>query len=181
MTNAIHIVNASHISDADVRTISDAITKIFPHRVIVERVSLDLEQAFDNARGQYSSGNLLSQILATAKEDHEKRIVIVDVDLFIPVLTFIFGEAQFEGSVAIVSTYRLSNEFYGLATDHQKLLLRLEKEIIHELGHIFGLYHCHQFECVMRSSTYVEEIDLKQISLCPVCQHQVLTKISSAV
>jgi archaemetzincin len=98
-----------------------------------------------------------------------KRIGVVDVDLFIPVLTFVFGEAQLGGPAAVVSTHRLTNTFYGLPRDDDLMLRRLEKEIIHELGHTFGLYHCHQFECVMRSSTYVEEIDMKRAHPCPAC------------
>jgi archaemetzincin len=69
----------------------------------------------------------------------------------------------------VVSLHRLANEFYGLPRDDALLRHRLEKEIVHELGHMFGLYHCHQFECVMRSSTYVEEIDLKREEFCPAC------------
>jgi archaemetzincin len=92
------------------------------------------------------------------------------MDLYIPVLTFVFGEAQLDGMAAIVSTHRLQNQFYGLPHDDDLMLRRLEKEVIHELGHTFGLFHCRQFECVMRSSTYVEEIDLKRADLCDACR-----------
>ena len=46
---------------------------------------------------------------------------------------------------------------------------RLGKEIVHELGHTLGLFHCRQYDCVMRASTYVEEIDLKRSYPCPSC------------
>jgi archaemetzincin len=95
--------------------------------------------------------------------------VVVDEDLYIPVLTFVFGEAQLDGSAAIVSTHRLKNQYYGLQKDDTLLYIRLEKEIVHELGHTFGMYHCRDYECVMKSSTYVEEIDLKKATPCPVC------------
>ena len=81
-----------------------------------------------------------------------------------------FGEAQFDGTASIVSVHRLTNQFYGMPPDQERLVQRLEKEIIHELGHTFGLFHCHQFECVMRSSTYVEEIDLKLAGPCQSCR-----------
>ena len=171
MTSVIHILNASHLADLDMQIIASAVEKVFHIPVTFERRSLDYERAFDDSRGQYSSGMLLGQILENSNLTDSKRIAIVDADLFIPVLTFIFGEAQFEGSAAIVSTYRLSNEFYGLPDDQEKALQRLEKEIVHELGHTVGLYHCRQFECVMRSSTYVEEIDVKRAIPCQECQH----------
>jgi archaemetzincin len=169
VTNAIHIFNASRLSDRDLEGVAGTTKRVFHVPLTLERRNLDLPRAFDESRGQYRSGNLLTQLLEHCTASEEKWISIVDIDLFIPVLTFIFGEAQLDGRVAIVSTYRLSNEFYGLPDNHQLLLQRLEKEIIHELGHTFGLFHCRQFECVMHSSTYVEEIDLKHAQLCNAC------------
>ncbi|HEY4491753.1 MAG TPA: archemetzincin, partial [Acidobacteriota bacterium] len=46
---------------------------------------------------------------------------------------------------------------------------RCEKEAIHELGHAFGLIHCHQFDCVMHFSNSVEQIDLKRNTFCAEC------------
>lgn len=170
MTRAIHILNGSHLSERYLASIARGVEQVFNVHTYVEPASFDLDRAYDDSRCQYSSAVLLSELLAgLLTASNEKWIAIVDVDLYIPVLTFIFGEAQFNGSIAIVSTHRLSNQFYGLPQDATKLVERLEKEIVHELGHMFGLYHCRQFECVMRSSTYVEEIDLKRTGLCSGC------------
>lgn len=142
----------------------------------VEEVRLDLERSFDRPRGQHHSSALLAQLLppggAPPPVSGEKRVAVVEVDLFIPVLTYVFGEAQLNGCAAIVSTHRLSEAFYGLPPDEAKLRDRLLKEIVHELGHTLGLVHCRQFECVMRSSTDVAEIDLKRAQLCAECRGQ---------
>ncbi len=135
--------------------------------------ALDLDRVFDPGRRQHNATALLHQVIAFGAGGPEKVIAVVDVDLFIPVLTFVFGQAQLGGVAGVVSTHRLANEFYGLPPDAEAFQGRIEKEIVHELGHQFGLYHCRQFECVMRSSTYVEEIDLKRVSLCPGCAAQV--------
>jgi archaemetzincin len=149
--------------------IAKTVHSIFGIPVVLHTRVLDMPKAFDVSRDQYNSSALLSQVVAQDLPEGAKRIAVVDVDLFVPVLTFVFGEAQFDGLAAIVSTHRLDNEFYGMSPNPEMLYRRLEKEIVHELGHTFGLYHCRQFECVMRSSTYVEEIDLKRTSPCPTC------------
>ncbi|MBI4547576.1 MAG: archaemetzincin family Zn-dependent metalloprotease [Ignavibacteriae bacterium] len=178
MINAIYILNASTLQEQDLDRIVHTVKTIFRVPVFVKQVGLDFGSAFDGSRGQWNSTVLLSQIITNSVGDDEKLVAIVDVDLFIPVLTFVFGEAQFKGTAAIVSTHRLANQFYGLEEDKQQLLQRLEKEIVHELGHTFGLYHCRQFECVMRSSTYVGEIDLKQVFPCQDCQRLLLKNFS---
>ncbi|GAB4342530.1 MAG: hypothetical protein Kow0037_29990 [Calditrichia bacterium] len=134
------------------------------------QVDIDLELYYSRDRGQYYSTLLLTHLLKILPEDGEKIVGIVDVDIFIPILTFLFGEAQFKGKGALVSTYRLRNEFYGLPANDFLLYQRLLKEVLHELGHTLGLVHCRDFECVMNSSTYVEDIDLKHARLCTNCQ-----------
>ncbi len=140
---------------------------------------LDLERAWDPSRRQHDASALLGQVMGIAGAGGEKVIAVVEVDLFIPVLTFVFGQAQLDGPAGIVSTHRLANEFYGLERDDRLLRERIEKEVVHELGHMFGLYHCHQFECVMRSSTYVEEIDLKRADFCPSCAGLIRAKVGA--
>jgi archaemetzincin len=132
--------------------------------------SLNLSRAFDSSRRQWNSTILLAELIHQHPFPESKTIAVVEVDLFIPVLTFVFGEAQLEGGAAVISTARLLQQFYGLPPDDEQTLCRLEKEIVHELGHTFGLFHCRHFECVMRSSTYVEEIDLKSAELCADCR-----------
>jgi len=165
----IQILNGSVLRDRDLQSIAGTAGEIFGGSVVVVRSNLDLRRAFDPSRNQTNSTALLAQVLGGSGSVTAKRIAVVDVDLFIPVLTFVFGEAQLGGTAAIVSTHRLNNRFYGLPHDSELMIGRLAKEIVHELGHNFGLYHCHQFECVMRSSTYVGEIDMKRVQPCPSC------------
>ena len=149
--------------------LSRAVDRAFGLRTYATSARLNLDRAFDASRGQYNSTALLAQLVNEFGKSDEKKIAVVGVDLFIPVLTFVFGEAQFGGIAAVVSTHRLANPFYGLQEDAGLSFDRLAKEVVHELGHTFGLYHCKQFECVMRSSTYVEEIDLKRLAMCREC------------
>jgi archaemetzincin len=172
LASAINILNSSPLEKEQLEEIALVVGQVFGLRTYVTSAPLNLDRAFDVSRGQYNSTALLGQLLKAFGQGDEKKIAVVGVDLFIPVLTFVFGEAQLSGVAAIVSYHRLANPFYGMAPDDSLTWRRLGKEIVHELGHTFGLYHCHQFECVMRSSTYVEEIDLKRERLCPDCKEK---------
>jgi archaemetzincin len=144
-----------------------------PERFDAESVevgaTLNIESTYNATRRQYHSTQLLAQLREIAPADGGKILGITDLDLFIPIFTFVFGEAQVRGRVALMSTHRLHQEFYGLPGDGHLLFARAEKEAIHELGHAFGLAHCRSFDCVMRFSNSVEEVDLKACDFCQLC------------
>jgi archaemetzincin len=152
--------------------LSPAIRKAFRVSVEVEDARIDLAPFYDDARGQYNSTSLIFYVREHVAPAFPGAalLAVVPHDLFIPILTFVFGEAEFEGTVAAVSHHRLDNRRYGLPPDRALLEQRLEKEALHELGHIYGLFHCRSGRCVMRTSTSVEEIDLKEGEFCASCR-----------
>jgi len=103
---------------------------------------------------------------------------VTSLDLYVPVLTFVFGEAQLEGRCALVSLHRLREEFYGLPASNDLLHERLTKEAVHELGHTFGLRHCHDWRCVMASAHGVERLDVKTAEFCPTCRGVVAAELA---
>ena len=165
----VHILNCTVGEDLALDQLARRVEAEFRCIASIDAGALDFSGAFDESRGQHQSTIFLAQLMERHISTHEKIIAIVNVDLYIPVLTFVFGEAQFNGSVAVASTHRLAEQRYGLPANDALMRQRLHKEVVHELGHTFGLYHCRQFECVMRSSTSVEEIDGKAVHLCGHC------------
>jgi archaemetzincin len=143
-----------------------------PLSVSIEEGRIDLSEFYDPARRQYDGAKILKRVDSQFSADSAKTLGLFNVDLFIPILTYIFGQAILKGRTGIASLYRFSNERYGMATNDEFILERFQKEIIHELGHTFGLVHCHIPTCVMRSSTYVEDIDQKSASFCPGCHNE---------
>jgi archaemetzincin len=125
--------------------------------------------SFDPRRQQHSSTRILKWLLE-ARPPHAVKVVgITDVDLFIPILTFVYGEAQLGGTAAVVSTARLLAD-NGFRPDPAVLTSRLTKECIHELGHTFGLLHCPSPACVMARSVTLVQVDAKEPVLCHDCQ-----------
>ena len=150
-------------------SISGDVSRQFSVSVKQREGMLDISEFYDPARRQYDGSALLRKIDRQFGSEGEMTLGLFSVDLFIPILTYIFGQAYLNGHAGIVSVYRLSNERYGLQPDEEILKERLRKEVIHELGHMFGLIHCSDPLCVMRSSTYVEDIDQKSPNLCIKC------------
>lgn len=126
--------------------------------------------AFNAARQQYSSTEILAKLAARPRMNDAKFLGVVSADLYIPILTFVFGEAQLRGTCAVVSTHRLRQEFYGLPANDDLLASRLVKEAVHELGHTLGIPHCGDYGCVMAPSHAVEWIDLKKAGFCEACR-----------
>lgn len=145
---------------------------IYPQDVRSVQEKIDLAPAYFPERNQHHATLLLASLLRTLPDSSSTLLGITSVDLFVPVLTFVFGQAQLDGPGALLSTFRLRNEYYGLPRDEDLLLDRTIKEAVHELGHSFGLVHCTNQDCVMSSSTYVEEVDMKADWYCPSCQER---------
>lgn len=133
--------------------------------------------AYDPRRRQHATAAILRWLLEVGPRGG-KVLGVTDRDLFIPILTYVFGEAQLGGEAAVVSTARLSEDARLLAADggerdpaaRRLLAERLAKEAIHEMGHAFGLVHCGTPGCVMSRSPAVREVDEKGWEPCETCR-----------
>jgi len=137
-------------------------------------------ESFEARRNQYYSTKILKEMLGEVPRDALKLLGVTDKDLCIPILTYVFGEAQVGGTAAVVSLARLRQEHYGLAPNRPLLLERLRKESLHELGHTFGLIHCPSRDCVMYLSNTVVDVDTRGRDFCTGCQTVVASKNTAA-
>ena len=147
----------------------------------IVRCSLDPKPAYHTERQQFHSSELLQRMIEMVQPSDWRFLAIAEVDLYIPILKYVFGEAQLDGPCAVVSTFRLRQEFYGLAPDEEILRDRLLKESVHELGHTLGLRHCEDYRCVMAASHAVEWIDLRAKSWCEECDAKVQSELTRQV
>ena len=122
---------------------------------------------WDPKRRQHLSSRMLAWLLQ-AGPPAGKLLGLTDQDLFIPILTYVFGEAQLGGQVAVASTARLREDLDP--RDHRRFVERLAKEAIHEVGHAYGLLHCQLPRCIMSRAAGVRDVDEKSLELCPRCR-----------
>ena len=173
----IAIVNLGNFEIDFLEKIASRVNQEFHLPVTTEELHIELGGYYDPMRRQYDGNRLLKELDSNSSIPRVKKIGLFRVDLCIPILTYIFGQAPLNGKTGIASLYRLRNEQYGMKKDEELLLDRFKKVVTHELGHMFGLLHCHVPNCVMRSSTYVEDLDQKDHSFCNKCHNEIPTSL----
>jgi archaemetzincin len=165
----IHLIPVGRVDSTTLSWLCAALWDSLRLPCEVEEAFIDPADAYHSVRQQYHSTQILAKLLSVATHTAMKVLGVTEVDLFIPILTFVFGEAQLRNRAAVVSLHRLHQHFYGLPEDKPLFYKRSEKEALHELGHTFGLIHCPQFDCVMHFSNSIEQIDLKTNTFCDSC------------
>lgn len=167
----ITLVSRGQFENKFLNQLANDIGFVFGLPIAIAPFYHDISPCFDPARKQYDANQLLQMVFEEHAATSIKTIGLFKVDLFIPILTYIFGQAHYKGDAGVASMYRLRNEQYGLPENEKLLFERFRKVIVHELGHTFGLIHCHVPICVMRPGSYVEDIDQKNHLFCNKCRN----------
>ncbi|MBT4290691.1 MAG: zinc metallopeptidase [Deltaproteobacteria bacterium] len=119
------------------------------------------EYAFNKRKIQYDAGLIINRMEKMKFPECTKVIGIIDADLFIPVFSYVLGEARMKGRCAIISLFRLENNPE-----------RMAKVALHEFGHLMNLKHCQEKGCVMKFSNNVEQLDSNFSFFCEYCIDQ---------
>lgn len=165
----IHVVTVGPVEEDVIQAAEMAAWLTFARDVRRLPPQPNVAAAFDPARSQWISSEILAEASRLLPEDGFRLLALTEVDLYIPMLSFVFGQAQLGGRSALVSTARLRPEFHGFPGNRTLLLSRLAKEVIHELGHTFGLVHCTDPACPMSLSTTILQVDSKGSAFCARC------------
>ena len=158
-----------HMEPDLVETVCQEVRQMFHLDTVVVPLMADVEYAFDRERNQYHSTRILAQLAELAPACAVKVLALTRVDLFIPILTFVYGEAQLGGTASIVSTSRLKDNLPTLRL-RECFFERTAKEAVHELAHTFNLRHCKDETCIMHYCRNIRDVDRKQNLLCRYCR-----------
>ena len=161
----------SPIGDLDsdlIQRVGREIHRIYGFKTRIAPLIQDVVFAFDSSRNQHCSTPIIEKLAHLAPPKAIKILGITRVDLFIPILTHVYGEAQLGGKACIISTHRLNE---GLAMGvWEPFDRRVIKEAIHELGHTFNLRHCQNSACCMHYCRSIKDVDRKSGVLCRYCK-----------
>lgn len=166
--NKIVISPIGDLDPSTIKHVDKEVRRHFGFETEIKPLIQDIVFALDPARDQYNSTLILEKISREATTDTLKILAISDVDLFIPILTYVFGEAQLGGKACIISIFRLQENLVSLNING-RFQDRVAKEAIHELGHTFNLRHCPDHSCSMHYCRNIEDVDKKSAQFCRYC------------
>ncbi|HMK64991.1 MAG TPA: hypothetical protein VK564_04300, partial [Thermodesulfobacteriota bacterium] len=149
---------------ANVQAVLGLNTKILPS-------SPDPEYAFLARRGQYEAGKIL-KALSASPDSVPFQLAVVAVDIYTPILTYVFGESQLGGKAAVVSLFRLQNK------NREEVYNRAAKIAIHEIGHLLGIIHCETADCLMGFSKDLAKLDERPLRFCQACEYEAGRRLS---
>jgi archaemetzincin len=183
--NSIILVLLSDINSHLVYALKSGLATTFNRQVEIRYKISNLDSAFDPVRNQYISPRLLSRLKRIKRETGDRVLGVVDVDLYSPGYDFVYGEADVISGVATLSVYRLISDEQDIRLrvnfDFRVLEERAVREAIHELGHLYGLGHCRNPRCVMRTCTCLDEVDQAGNELCPSCDSKLKLNMLTAL
>jgi len=177
--NALYLVTIGSVPEGALAWVENAAAEWFPFPLRRLGPLAISEAAYDKRRGQYQSVEIMKMLAQRVPSNSSRILGVTNVDLAIPMLSFLFGQAQLDGPVAVVSLCRLHQEFYGLPGDARLLRERTVKEVLHELGHTFGLAHCADPKCAMSLATHIEAVDAKEEQYCVRCGLRLVERFAS--
>lgn len=169
-TNRIGVVALGEVPDLIPQSVAAHIQGMLHAEVdVLPSVALPAG-AFDQSRLQYSASRLLQHLEALPLGPSHKVLAVLDADLFVPIFTYVLGEAQQGGKHALVSLHRLRVGGRTAASAHALLMERCAKVALHELGHLYDLHHCTNPACLMHFAGSLEDLDKTLLDYCQYCR-----------
>jgi len=171
----IVLIAIGKVDLATLERLKNGLIKTFKENVVISKEMPDPEYSYNKKRHQYLATDILDALIKETNLTKQGKVLgIVDHDLYVPDLNFVFGLAHVKS--AVISLTRLRQDFYGLPKNEGLFHQRVLTEAVHELGHTYGLEHCNNPHCVMFFSNSLADTDRKGSNFCKKCRGKLAWK-----
>lgn len=161
----LEIIPMGRVDEMVVSVVAANLQAILGLDTRIQQIRPEPTHAFLPRRGQYEAGKILHQ-LAAVPDGGKFKLGMVNVDIYTPILTFVYGESQLGGKAALISTFRIQSQ------DSQKTYNRAAKIGVHEVGHLLGIVHCMAPDCLMGFSNSLAKLDSLPLRFCQACEYE---------
>jgi archaemetzincin len=170
MESGLLVVPVGNVDEGTLEFLRSALGHAFGRPCSLAPALPNPSYAFNKRRGQYLSSSILQELARVDLSQAWRVLGVADLDVYVPELNFVFGQARVGGRTAVIALPRLRQSFYGKEDDPALFRDRLIKEAVHELGHTLGLGHCPDPLCVMHFSNSLQDTDIKGRTFCASCR-----------
>jgi archaemetzincin len=164
----IHIVPLGDIDEKYINFVKECIISFYGFNCVIEKRITLTDDILASSKKRYEASKILT------KYNSNKNLLLltsVDIAHFNRKKNIaeygIIGLGYRPGKTCVVSTFRIKRN-----VSEKKMMERLEKVSIHEVGHNLGLDHCnYDIECLMNDARgTVKQIDRERVWLCDNCR-----------
>lgn len=117
---------------------------------------------YNEQRRQFDAVKILKWLSDKRPEDALAYVAVMERDLYVENLNFVFGIGSFNERVGVYSIIRFRSAY-------STLIRRAMATLTHEIGHILSMEHCIFYECLMCGSNSLAESNRRPVHLCPIC------------
>ena len=174
MSAPIVLMPVGQMDDEILQLVSGPIEQVFARPIQIGTPLPVPKYAFNPTREQYHSAAILKRVEQSRSDDWSAAVGVTDLDLFVPEVPFVFGEADRSTRSAIISLHRMRSTLGSAPSRQDVLRRRFVSELIHQMGLIKGLAHCPNNRCVMFQSTSVQDTDKRGIQFCANCRKRLV-------
>lgn len=162
----LQVVAVGSVSIGTLRELEGPIQQVLNIGTYLGKVNLGTPNyAFNKDRNQFHTTAIMRRLLTIRDPGALNIMGITDGDLFTPDTPFVFGEADRDSHVALVSLFRIKG-------DSEAARRRMFVEAVHQAGHLVGLSYCEDSRCIMSLATSLTEAERRQMQLCNNCRNE---------
>lgn len=166
----VGLIEMGRLGEVAVRVVAANLQTLLDLPVEILDPAVMPQQCFLTRRQQYDAGLIVKHLAQLPLSSHLRILGLTVFDLCLPILTYVYGEAEVGGRAAVISNFRLRQNEDGSTTAPEIYFERLAKVAVHEVAHTLALHHCDGAKCLMHFAARLKHLDQIPLLFCDHCE-----------